>query len=310
MKLLGPASVRLRGRASSPLLLFSSLLAVGCVGLTKPQKVRDCEQASLGCVNGAPPANRDAANDPTQPGPDLAASDKPTTVSPDAAPDNAPLPPDSPLDTADTATGKDDVPADTRSPSDPVADGQTSQNPDGVRNDLPVEKAPGAESGTEPSGGAEPGPEKGPEPGKEPGPEPGLEPGPEPGPEPGREPGPEPAPEPPRDAGSTAACANATPIGDANGTGNAIFQTTGAFCFVTCDGMENWGCASFDQTIRAVKVNGTAVDCGAALPAKKSGYRYFEIAANATAGHTWDAIWWSGTPAATTCTPPAGGFSP
>jgi hypothetical protein len=72
--------------------------------------------------------------------------------------------------------------------------------------------------------------------------------------------------------------------------------------------MQNgWGCSSFDTTNRTIKVNGTSVTtCGGTLPAKKSGYYYWDIGAGL---NTWDAIWWSGT-AATSCTAPAGGFTP
>ena len=287
--------VPLRDRVSLLVLLASGFLVAGCVGLTKPQSVRDCENTSTGCLDKQPPPGHpgpDVAEDTaTPPSPDL--GNEPATAKPDAAPDNAPPSPDSPLDTADAGSGKDDVLPDTRPPSDGVADV--------AANDLPVEKTTGPEPGPEPPAaepGAEPGPERGPEP--------GAEPGPEPGPEPGKEPGPEPGPEPPPDGGR-AACANATPFGGSTGT--VIFQTTGAYCFVTCNAIASWGCSNFDQTIRAVTVNGTSVNCAAGLPAKKSGYYYFEIAANATAGHTYDAIWFSGT-AATSCTAPAGGYTP
>ncbi len=165
--------------------------------------------------------------------------------------------------------------------------------------DLPADKVSAAEPGPEPQG-AEPGAE----------PSSGPEPGPEPGRESGPESGPEPAPEPPRDGsvadGSSAACANATPLTGGNAS-TGSFGTTNAFCFVTCDSMQyGWGCDSFTEATRTVAVNGTSVTCGGTLPARKSGYYYFEIAAG---GHTWDAIHWSGT-AATSCPAPAGGFSP
>jgi hypothetical protein len=102
---------------------------------------------------------------------------------------------------------------------------------------------------------------------------------------------------------STAACANATPI-----SGSVTFQTTGTFCFVTCDNTTNgWGCDSFTDKDRTVTVNGTKVTCGGAMPAKNGGeYYYFEIGAG---GNTWDAIHFSGPPVSS-CPAPAGGFSP
>jgi len=122
-------------------------------------------------------------------------------------------------------------------------------------------------------------------------------------PEPGPEPAPEPGPEPPTDGGSVAACANAIPVSG----GHLSIGTTNAFCFVTCDTIQfGWGCNSFTSVDRVVKVNGTSVTCGGTLPAKKSGYYYFEIGAG---GETWDSISWSGA-AATTCTAPSGGFVP
>jgi hypothetical protein len=103
--------------------------------------------------------------------------------------------------------------------------------------------------------------------------------------------------------GSIAACANATPI-----SGSVSLNTTSAFCFVTCDGSTmGWGCDSFTEKDRTVKVNGTFVTCGGTLPAQKTGgYYYFEIGAG---GQTWDAIHLNG-PKATSCPVPAGGFSP
>jgi hypothetical protein len=102
---------------------------------------------------------------------------------------------------------------------------------------------------------------------------------------------------------STAACANATPI-----SGSVTFNTTSAFCFVSCDSTTNgWGCDSFTEKDRVVKVNGKAVTCGGTLPAANTGgYWYFEVAAG---GQNWDAIHLNG-PKATSCPVPAGGFSP
>jgi hypothetical protein len=103
---------------------------------------------------------------------------------------------------------------------------------------------------------------------------------------------------------STAACADATAI-----TGSVTFNTTKAFCFVTCDNTTNgWGCDSFTEKTRTVTVNGTAVTCGGTMPPKKTpgGYYYFEIGPG---GEIWDAIHFSG-PAVASCPAPPGGFSP
>ena len=94
-----------------------------------------------------------------------------------------------------------------------------------------------------------------------------------------------------------------------NGGNNSFtLNTTGPFCFVTCNDLKHgWGCDSFTTTTRSITVNGSAVSCGGALPARKpEGYYYFEIGAG---GHTYDGIHWAGT-TATSCTAPAGGWSP
>jgi hypothetical protein len=103
--------------------------------------------------------------------------------------------------------------------------------------------------------------------------------------------------------GSTASCADAEPI-----SGSVTFNTTSAFCFVTCDSMLNgWDCDSFKEKDRTVTVNGKSTTCGGSLPSLAAGgYYYFEIGAG---GHTWDAIHLNG-PKATSCPTPAGGFSP
>lgn len=103
--------------------------------------------------------------------------------------------------------------------------------------------------------------------------------------------------------GSTAACAGATPI-----SGSVAFNTTSAFCFVTCDSTTyGWGCDSFTDKDRTVTVNGKPVTCGGTLPAPNTGgYYYFEIGAG---GQTWDAIHLNG-PKAASCPAPAGGFAP
>ncbi len=291
-------------RAFLPLavLLVPFSWAVGCVGLTKPKSVQDCEKLPGGCVDERRP---DAPIEPDVASPRDLPSD-PETAKPDASPDSAQAPSDVAAD--QDADVSPDLTPDNRPPSDPVP-GDVVLPADG-KTDLLVDKTAGAEPGRE--AGPEPGAERGPEPGKEPGaepsPEPGKEPGPEPGPEPGKEPGPEPPPEPGPDGGtdaSKAACANATPVSN----GNVTFGVTTAFCFVTCDTILNgWGCSSFSVGDRTVKVNGTSIaKCGDALPPRKSGYYYyFEIGPG---GNTWDQIWWSGT-SATSCPTPSGGFSP
>ena len=282
-------------------LLSAGLLVVGCVSLTKPSEVQKCSTSPRGCSNdpNQPTSGDDAREDAVyNPSPDQAPGGDTPMVNPDAGPDVPST--DSPIDQGDSATdaAKDVNVGDVRDSSVVLDTGTPAI-------DGPADKVPGVEPGPEPPG-AEPssGPEPGPEPGLEPGPEPGLE------------PGPEPAPEPPQDGGLAdgpgAACANATPVAaNSSGYGNTgNFNTLGTFCFVTCDTIPNWGCDSFTNTVRTVTVNGTAVTCGSALPAKKSGYYYFAIGAgSASQAHTWDAIHWSGT-AATSCPAPAGGFSP
>ncbi len=280
---------------------LTAVVVAGCVNLSKPENVAECESAPGGCVDNPDPPDAPLAPD-TRGTPDLRWGNEPTGPRPEA-PDAAK--PDLGGGQIDVALS--DTALDNR-PGDPISPGEAGGAPDG-KNDGSMDTGSGPEAG--PESGPEPGPERGPEPRPEPGPEPAREPGPEPGPEPGKEsgpePGPEPAPEPGPDAGpdaSTAPCATKPPVSG----GNIVFNTTAAFCFVTCDGMQNgWGCDSFDHNERTVKVNATAVNCGAPLPAKKpGGYYYFEIGAG---GHNWDAIHWSGT-RATSCEPPAGGFSP
>ena len=271
-------------RQRSLWLLLSGLLAVGCVSLTKPSEVQTCSSNGT-CSDDASKVSRSDAKKDVENG------------SPDAG-----------RDVADAVIADADASPDVAVPdlaNDSVAgpDLSLAELPD-----LAPDKSTGAESAPEPAGAE---PSNGPEPGPEPtaGPESGPEPGPEPGKESGREPGPEPGPEPQRDAAptdsaTTAACANATPVTG----GSVVTNTTNAFCFVTCDSMEwGWGCSSFSETDRPIKVNGVSVVCGGQLPAKKSGtYYYFEIGPG---GNTWDQIHYSGT-AATSCPAPTGGFSP
>jgi hypothetical protein len=307
MKFLGPA---LTGRITFGFLsalILPGLLVAGCVSLTKPESVtRNCPTGSAPSCSDDPNQHLppDDAKKDTVANPDQPYVEEAPIVKPDAGPDVSTPVPDSSPDKADAGTDSADVrtPADVADASPPPAD-------------VTAEKVTGAEPGPEPPA-AEPGPEpsSGPEPGNEPGPEPG----PELGKEPGAEPGSEPGPEPPPDAGSdipdasSFACANATPLTGGN-TGR--FETVSAYCFVTCDSMQNgWGCSSFssttdptDTTKRTLKVNGSPVACGSTLPAKTSGgYYYFELGAG---GNVWDQLWWSGT-AATSCKAPAGGFVP
>jgi hypothetical protein len=262
-------------------------LAAGCVSLTKPSEVEKCSSTGTCSDDAGKTPGADAKKDVVTPVADAGRDG--TSDSIEAGTDSIAMNPD--VATPDLSK---EVPA---------------AGPDGP--DAGPDLLPGAEPGPEPLG-AEPSAQK------EPGPEPvsPAEPGPEPtsSTEPRPEPGPEPAPEPPPDASvpdaSTAACANATPVTG----GSVVFNTTGPFCFVTCDGMEwGWGCSSFgtpdggSAAERTVTVNGVSVTCGGPLPAKKTdGYYYFEVGRG---GDPWDQIHYSGT-AAKSCPTPAGGFSP
>jgi hypothetical protein len=67
------------------------------------------------------------------------------------------------------------------------------------------------------------------------------------------------------------------------------FGTLGPYCFVTCDDIAGWMCASFDG--RTVNVNGVEVTCGATI-AKVDGRYQFRV----TAGqHDYATITWWGT---------------
>lgn len=274
-------------------LLVPGALLAGCVNLTQPENVRKCSESPGGCLDNPPP---DAPVVPeVGPAPDLRPGDEPVGQ-PDLPPDGPP-PPDAALDGRDGGSTAD-APADRPTDTAPVS--EVGPQLDQGGGDRPIEK-PVSEAGPEP--GPEPGKEPGPEPGPEPGKEPGPEPAPEPGKEPGPEPGPEPAPEPGNDGGTGPSCANTTPI-----TGGKIVLGATARCFVTCDSMQyGWGCSSFTTADRTIKVNGSTVTCGGALPPKKpGGYYYFEIAAGL---HAWDEIYWSGT-FPPTCPAPTGGFVP
>lgn len=92
--------------------------------------------------------------------------------------------------------------------------------------------------------------------------------------------------------------------------GNQTYQpnTTGSFCFATCDDIGGWGCGQFDG--RQVYLNGQLIsNCSSppTLPAKVSGkYYIFQVSSgsNAFAFITY----WGTAAALGTCTAPAGGF--
>jgi endoglucanase len=86
--------------------------------------------------------------------------------------------------------------------------------------------------------------------------------------------------------GGTAPCANAITM---TSTQSGNLNTTGAACYRTNATVNGWGCSNFDG--RTVKVNGTALACGAMpLPAKWSdGYYYFDISAGS---YTWASFYY------------------
>lgn len=97
-------------------------------------------------------------------------------------------------------------------------------------------------------------------------------------------------------------------IPSGSNTGN--FNTTGVYCFATCDDISQWGASNLDG--RTVKVNGTTVTVPAnggnggqmPLPAKYLGtYYVFEVSAG---NFSWAQINWNGT--SHTCLAPDGGF--
>lgn len=266
------------------LLCGALLLSVGCVSLDKPASVQACATANT--CSDDPTANdkKDAADAVL---PDLAS--EPSAVPDDAGPD---VGPDMPADKGDVAVVKQDVLGNEAGAIEVAP--PTDRAPEVGRVDV---GGPDLDSGIDIANN-----------------EVGTD-------EVGKDAlikddlvyldvgandvwGPEAQPEVSKPDVSTAACASANPVSG----NNYALGSTSAVCFVTCDDMQyGWGCSSFTETDRAIKVNGTSVKCGAALPAKMPGnYYYFEIAAG---GHTWDAIHWSGT-ANTTCPAPSGGFVP
>jgi Subtilase family/Fibronectin type III domain len=85
--------------------------------------------------------------------------------------------------------------------------------------------------------------------------------------------------------GGGQACAGAITV---TGGQSGNFNTTGPACYRTSDNIVGWGCSNFNG--RTVSVNGTAVTCGQALPAKLAdGYRYFSISAGSFA---WASFYW------------------
>jgi hypothetical protein len=281
-----------------PALFLSGLFVAGCVNLAKPETVKThCSAGSVTCIDNyepdayvppdlGPDGQGDAGQDQKS---DLAPPDEPPATD-DVGPDIVAIP-DSPADEA--TVNKDVGGTEVRD-----AHGSDTVEAPASFDDAPADNALDAEPAPEPSGA-------------EPGPEPlsrglsrdlnrdlsrGLS----------------------RDLShrwmAASPMARQPPVRmrrpktGSNGGGNSgNFNTTEAFCFVTCDTIANeWGCDNFTEAKRTVTVNGTAVKCAGTLPAKISGYYYFAIGAG---GENWDAIHWSGT-AATSCTPPAGGFVP
>jgi len=85
--------------------------------------------------------------------------------------------------------------------------------------------------------------------------------------------------------GSVEPCSPAT---DMTGGQSGNFNTTGSVCKRTSANIAGWGCSNL--TGRTVKVNGVAVACGAALPAKTAtGYYYFDVSAGA---YSWASLYW------------------
>lgn len=76
---------------------------------------------------------------------------------------------------------------------------------------------------------------------------------------------------------------------DISGGNTHQFGTPGSFCFRTCDEIQGWGCSTFDG--RTVKVNGTTVTCGQALPPKVGSFYYFDVSAGL---YDYSAIYWWG----------------
>jgi hypothetical protein len=248
--------------------ILVSLVFMACVNLKKPPEVATCSASAAGCSDE--PQKKDAASPDDTNKADVQAETR-LDAAEEAFPDVPSLYPetqDLSLDSSPIDLNKKDSPSDA-----PAFDGG---NPEATMKDLESDVALDKNGGPEPSmdGGAE-----------------SL---------------------PPIDTGKldtttdlpSFACSSATPVSN-----NYSLKATTAACFVTCDDMQyGWGCSSFTDADRTIKVNGKTVTCGGTLPAKKQpgNYYYFEISAG---GHTWDQIHWSGT-VATSCTAPVTGFAP
>jgi hypothetical protein len=294
----GPAFVDLRAGVAGLSIAAAVFLGMGCVDLDKPPAVKQCVAAG-GCWNGPPAPTSDArgANDDVEQA-DRRAVDEPAgskedlgqdqRAESDAGPDGTDLP-----ENKDVA-GTEPRAAEVAAPSDLGSD---------VGVDTKVPHEGGSDRGRDL--GTDPGPDQGDETGDAAADDVAKEDvvkddivkvdvaG----------------PEAPRDLGNADVPNTACPAVNPVTGGHIAFETKGAVCFVTCDDIQyGWGCDSFNETNRAVQVNGTSVKCGAALPAKKNpgNYYYFEIGPGL---NTWDAIHWSGTPNAS-CPTPTGGFTP
>lgn len=281
-------------RGGTFLFLGVLLLPVACVTLDKPAQVAKCAAENNCNDDFVPPDDKDAAVAPE----DTRVADEPMVPGPDLGPDSPTF--------ADTLPGKNDVstgkldvwgpetttievlpPADTRVPTDqplvpPDARIDTVDAPSGddvekqdvIKEDVVREdivKADVVYEDLAKQDGA--------------------------------------GPEAPRDIGTADVPVTACPAVNPVSGGNIAFGTKSAVCFVTCDVIKyGWGCSSFDDSQRTIKVNGQSVKCAGALPAQKQpgNYYYFEIGAG---GNTWDAIHWSGDMVAA-CPTPSGGFVP
>lgn len=275
-------------RASTVLFVFALLLPIACVSLDKPPQVAKCAAEGNCSDDYVPPDNRDAAVAPPS---DARVADEPTGSKEDLGPDSTLLADVAP-GRSDVAGGKQDVlggeagvsdvlpPADARLPLDhdppdvrtdavDAPSGEDAERNDVNKEDVAREDGPKADSVKLDVSG----------------------------------------PEAPRDAGTADVPVTACPAVNPVSGGNILFGTKGAICFVTCDVIKyGWGCSSFDDSQRTIKVNGQTVKCSGALPPQKQpgNYYYFEIGAG---GNSWDTIHWSGDMIAT-CPTPSGGFVP
>jgi hypothetical protein len=281
-------------RGGTSLFLVALLLPIACVTLDKPPQVAKCAAENTCNDDFVPPDDKDAAVAPE----DTRVADEPMAPKADLGPDS-PTFADTLLGKTDVSTGKLDVwgpeasasevlpPADTRVPTDQPLDpgdtridtvdapsGDDVEKQDVIREDLLREDLLRDDVIFEDVVKQD-----------------------------------VPGPETPRDIGSADVPATACPAVNPVSGGNIAFGTKSAVCFVTCDVIKyGWGCSSFDDSQRTIKVNGQTVKCAGTLPAQKQpgNYYYFEISAG---GNTWDAIHWSGD-MVDTCPTPSGGFVP